>query len=214
MRILLLNPNTTVAATDAMAVLSRQVASPGTEVVPLTAPRGPPYIVDAAQHEAAGGIVVDMLRQHVDRCDAVVIAAFTDSGLEAARTLSPVPVVGICEAACLVARGFDGRYSVVTSAPDLVALMRRRIEDHGLADRLASVRSSSASRLGDGDTVLLDVLTEAAGVAVRQDGARAIVIGGGPLSSLQPRLRARLGIPVIDGVTSAVRYAEMLRRFA
>ena len=40
MRILLLNPNTSVGVTDRMSAVARAIAAPSTEIVPLTAPRG------------------------------------------------------------------------------------------------------------------------------------------------------------------------------
>ena len=45
---------------------------------------------------------------------------------------------------------------------------------------------------------------------VAEDGADVIVLAGAPLAGLARSLRGRLPVPVVDGVSSAVRHAETL----
>ena len=45
---------------------------------------------------------------------------------------------------------------------------------------------------------------------VQDDGADVIVLAGAPLAGLARSLRGRLPVPVVDGVSSAVRHAETL----
>ncbi len=45
---------------------------------------------------------------------------------------------------------------------------------------------------------------------VAEDGADVIVLAGAPLAGLARQLRGRLPVPVVDGVSSAVRHAESL----
>ncbi len=47
-------------------------------------------------------------------------------------------------------------------------------------------------------------------IARREDRAEAIVLGCAGMSSLCDRLKQATGIPVIDGVTAAVKLAEAL----
>jgi allantoin racemase len=42
--------------------------------------------------------------------------------------------------------------------------------------------------------------------AVRQHGAEAIVIGGGPLGRVAKALSGKVGVPVIEAIPEAVRY--------
>jgi len=46
--------------------------------------------------------------------------------------------------------------------------------------------------------------------AKAEDGAEAIVLGCAGMSSLCERLKEATGVPVIDGVTAAVKMAEAL----
>jgi allantoin racemase len=45
---------------------------------------------------------------------------------------------------------------------------------------------------------------------VAEDGAEVIVLAGAPLAGLARSLHGQLPVPVVDGVSSAVRHAETL----
>ena len=87
MKILLVNPNMTQAMTDRLAAVARRVAAPGTEIVPLTATHGFPYISSRSEAQIAGAVALEMIAGNLEGADAVVIAAFGDPGLKAAREL-------------------------------------------------------------------------------------------------------------------------------
>ena len=46
--------------------------------------------------------------------------------------------------------------------------------------------------------------------AVDEDGAEVIVLAGAPLAGLARSLEGQLPVPVVDGVSSAVRHAQTL----
>ena len=87
MRLLLLNPNMTEAVTERLATVARAIASPGTEILPVTAPRGFPYISSRAEAQVAGALVLEMLAERAGTFDAAIVAAFGDPGLFPAREL-------------------------------------------------------------------------------------------------------------------------------
>lgn len=146
MRILVLNPNTTAAMTDRLVGAGRAVASAGTDLVPLTAPRGVPYIATRAEAQIGGAIALEMLAEHHRSVDAAIIAAFGDPGLLAAPALFDIPVVGMAEAAMLTACMLGRRFAIVTFAPALGPWYREGVEMHGLASRCAaSARSTGRS---------------------------------------------------------------------
>ncbi len=59
MRILLLNPNTSESITERLTAAARKAAAPGTVIVPLTAPRGVPYIATRAEAQIGGAIALE-----------------------------------------------------------------------------------------------------------------------------------------------------------
>jgi allantoin racemase len=114
-------------------------------------------------------------------------------------------VVGIAEAAMLAAAAI-GRFSVVTTTPELAASIAKLAGTYGCAERFCSVRLTP----GDPVKVMADpqrlvaALWLACQEAIRQDGAEAIVIGGGPLAVAARALRSQISLPMIEPVPCAV----------
>ena len=95
MRILLLNPNTTETVTDRLYEAGVKAIAAGTTLIPLTAPRGVPYIATRAEAQIGGAVALEMLAEHHRTADAAIMAAFGDPGLFGARELGGVPGRGV-----------------------------------------------------------------------------------------------------------------------
>src|SRR4051812_49167111 len=208
----MLNPNTTVAVTERLAGAARAVAAPNTEVVPLTAPRGLPYIANRAESVIGGAIALEMLAECHDTVDAAIIAAFGDPALGGARELFPLPVIGLTEAGLLAACLLGARYSVITFSQALTPWYRECIEWHRLESRCAAIRAIDAAF-----TTLADVqdenqghLIDLANRSVTEDGADVIVFSGAPLAGLATKVRDRIAVPVVDCAAAAIKLAEAL----
>src|SRR5574343_1390328 len=98
MRLLVIHPNTTASMTEKIGHAAQRAASAGTEVVAVNPPQGP-VSIEGYYDEALS--VPGLLRviQTSSAYDAVIIACFDDTGLDAARCLTDKPVIGIGEAA-------------------------------------------------------------------------------------------------------------------
>jgi allantoin racemase len=81
MRILLANPNTSAAVTDAIAAAARSVASPWVEIKPVTARFGARVIATRTEAAVAEHAVLELLAREAEGCDAAIIGASLDSGL-------------------------------------------------------------------------------------------------------------------------------------
>jgi hypothetical protein len=130
--ILLVNPNTTAAVTEAILERAREAASPGTDLRAVTAPFGAPYVMTRSENLTAAQATLAALTANADGCDGAVIAAFSDPGLAEARARLSMPVVGIAEAAMLTACMLGARFSILTIAPRLVPVFRELAEGYGL----------------------------------------------------------------------------------
>jgi allantoin racemase len=211
MRITLINPNTSQATTDLMVGIARRAADAGVTVEGVTAPFGQPLIT----HEAALATAADAVIAAIDGLadpgpDAIIIAAFGDPALEQARHRSTVPVVGIAEASMLEAAQGGRRFSVATTTPNLVAAIQRCAARYGLSGQLASVRTTTgdASQVMADPLVLRRALEEAAMTAIAEDGAQAIIIGGGPLATVASELAGIISVPIIEPIPAAIRLAQ------
>jgi allantoin racemase len=212
MRILVLNPNTTEAVTGLLVDAGRAVAAPGTELAPLTAARGVPYIAGRAEAQIGGAVVLEMLAEHHAAADAAIIAAFGDPGLFGARELFDIPVIGMSEAAMLTACMLGRRFAIVTFAAALDGWYRDCVEVHGLRDRCCAVRTLDQpfASIANVQEEKEDVLAALANKAVTENGAEVIILGGAPLAGLAPRIRGRVAVPLVDPVAAAVKQAEAI----
>ncbi|CAG2153052.1 Hydantoin racemase [Cupriavidus yeoncheonensis] len=199
--ILLINPNTSQATTQMMLEIARASLGGRAEVRGLTAPSGVPMIVDEADLRTAADVVGAL-----DVCDAcgVIVAAFGDPGAEILRRRLAVPVVGIGEAAMREAAQ-QGRFGIATTTPALAASIEGKVRQFGLEAAFTGVRLTPGDpwRLGQDPAALEAALADAVQACVEADGARAVVIGGGPLGRAAQALAVQFAIPVIGPVPAA-----------
>ena len=213
MRLLVVNPNTTASMTAKIGTAARRVAGPGTEIVAVNPSKGPVTIEGYYDEALSLAGMLDLIR-HADGFDAVVIACFDDSGLDAARCLTDRPVVGVGEAAYHMASMIANRFSVVTTLARSVPALEHNLHRYGLAARCARVRASEVAVLEleqPGSDAAARISAEI-GLAVRDDRAEAIVLGCAGMTDLADRLALEHGLPVLDGVTCAVGLVEAMVR--
>lgn len=211
MRILVINPNTTASMTGKIGKAATSVASSGTEIVAVNPADGPPSIEGYFDEVfAVPGIIAEMSK--APAADAYVIACFDDTGLDAARCATEVPVIGIGEAAFHLASLVAGKFSVVTTLARSVPAIEHNLAKYGLSSRCAKVRSSEVAVLElerPGSNARHRISDEIAR-AIREDHAEAIVLGCAGMADLAHSLSEEHGVPVLDGVVCAITLAESL----
>jgi Asp/Glu/hydantoin racemase len=212
MRVLVINPNTSVSVTEKIAAVARAAAAPGTELEFVTAPYGVPYIATRAEALIGGRIVLEVLAEREADFDAAIVAAFGDPGLGAARELCSLPVVGLAEASMLLACPLGRKFSIVSFSSRLEPWYRECVEWQGLAGRLASIRmlDAAVSDVGRVQAENEDLLVELANRAVEEDGAEVVILAGAPLAGLASRVRERVPVPLVESVAASVKLAESL----
>ncbi|WEX91188.1 aspartate/glutamate racemase family protein [Sinorhizobium garamanticum] len=212
MRILIVNPNTTISMTEKAAQAARAVAGHGTEIVAATSKNGPASIeghYDGAI--AVPGLLLEIRAAQVAGADAAIIACFDDTGLEAARTLAEIPVLGLCESAVITAALLAQRFTVVTTLERSRVLIENLVVRYGMGGR-AKVRAADIPVLDleDNASGALVKLKRQIELALAEDGAEAIVLGCAGMADLARTLQREYGVPVVDGVSAAVKQAEAL----
>lgn len=212
MKILLLNPNTTSDVTGLLHASGNRAASPGTELVAVTARRGVPYIATRAEAQIGGAIALEMLAEAPSDIDAAIIAAFGDPGLFGARELFSFPIVGLAEAAMLTACMVGQRFSIVTFSRTLTPWYRECVAMHGLEARCAGIRAldESFQSISNVQVEKEEALVQIANLTVDQDGADVVILSGAPLAGLGEKVKNRISVPLIDPISAAVRQAETL----
>jgi allantoin racemase len=215
MRLFLVNPNTTASMTAAIAASARSAARPGTVIEAVNPVHGPPSIEnDDDERRCVPGLLAEMKaaahRPSDQRPDAYVIACFGDPGLEQARALVDVPVLGIAQAAMHAAALATGTFSVVTSMSATVPRGWELAKAYTPSACLGVYASDIPVLRIDSDSSTIDPIGALCAKALAADGSRSIVLGCAAMARFAEPLRQRLGVPVIDGVVASTLLAEAL----
>lgn len=212
MRILVINPNTTQAMTDAIGEVAAAAAAPGT-AVQCTSPAGGPRSIEGFTDEAIAGYhVAETVARTRGEYDGYVVACYGDPGLAAARELADVPVVGIAEATFHMASLVAHRWSIVSVLPRIKPLLAEVVARNGMQQQCASIRCTPLSVLEiERDLERTTALIVQEGrAALEHDDAEAILLGCAGLGPIDKEIQAALGVPVFDGTACAVKLVESL----
>ncbi len=143
--------------------------------------------------------------------DAVVLDCFGDPGLDAARELVEIPVIGANQAAIHMASQLAGRFSVINILPETEHLIRSLIMKYGLIQNLASIRTIHIPvlELESNPELTVEKAVKAAEKAVLEDGAYSVVLGCTGMSPLVDAIKTHfteLGVhvPIIEPLRAAI----------
>jgi allantoin racemase len=213
MRIRVINPNTTASMTTTIGEAASRIAAPGTEIV-ATTPKSGPVSIESHFDEAisAVGMLEEVMAGEREGADAYIIACFGDPGLLAARELTRAPVIGIAEAAFHMASLISTRFSIVTTLGRTGIIAEHLLDQYGFRHHCRRVRAAEIPVLDledDGEAALTRIIEECRR-ARDEDGIGAIVLGCGGMADLTGEISDAVGLPVVEGVTAAVKLTEAL----
>ncbi|MES9806917.1 aspartate/glutamate racemase family protein [Streptomyces cinereoruber] len=208
-----MNPNTSAATTAMMTAIARRALGPAHPVRGVTVARGPRMLTDpaalraAAPEVLAAGAAAAGAAAAGGDCAALLVAAFGDPGLAALRAATGLPVAGLGEAALLEAAADGTPFGIATTTPLLADAITARVAELGLSDRYTGLRLTAGvpERLSADPAVLLDRLERAVRACAERDGARTVVIGGGPLGEAAEELGARCAVRIVAPIPAACR---------
>jgi len=208
-RILVINPNSTIAVTRAIddAMEPLRLAG-GPEIACLTLDEGPPGV--ESQTDADGVIMplCRVLREQEAACAAFVIACFSDPGLFSAREVTAKPVLGIAECGILTALTLGHRFGVISIVARSVPRHLRYIAAMGLGQRLAADLpiGLGVTELPDEHRTLRRMID--VGRSLRDGhGADVLVMGCAGMARYRAKLEAALRLPVVEPTQAAVAMA-------
>jgi len=209
MKILVINPNSTVAVTqgiDAACEPLRMAGGPAIECVTLA--DGPPGIESQQHVDGVVGPLAKLVAARQADCDAFVIACYSDPGLHTLREVTSKPVLGISECGILTALTLGQRFGVIAILKKSIPRHLRYIGAMGVTERLAGELP-----VGLGVTELSDEkktfgrMVEV-GTALRDaHGADVLVMGCAGMARYRKPLQEAVGIPVVEPTQAAVGMA-------
>ena len=212
MKILVINPNTTLGMTKSIGEMAEKYCSSGTSILAISPEWGPRSIEGHFEEYLSAMATVETVAKFKDDYDAFVIACYGDPGVSACREITEKPVIGIGQASMHMACFVGHKFSIVTVIPRIKPLLEDLVTQLGLASKCASIRATNLSVLEieqDPERAVAEMINEAK-LAVENDGAEAICLGCAGMGPLDLRLQEAIGVPVFDGTVSAIKVAESL----
>lgn len=213
MKILVVNPNTSLEMTQSIGLAAEQVANAETSIK-MVCPSFGPRSIEGHYDEvvAAAGVVEQVRAAQSWQPDGVIIACFGDPGLDASRELTCAPVLGIAEAAFHAASMLATGFSVITTMSRTCIIAEHLVHRYGFERRCRGIHGTDIPVLAleqcSGQT--FETMVSAAQEALRRDRSGAIVLGCAGMATVCQALQDRLGVPVVDGVAAAVKFVEGL----
>jgi allantoin racemase len=196
----------------------QDAASPGITVECLTdfrpaAPR--PETIESLFDEAIlAPWTVEMAAEAERRgYDAVITGCAGDPGVEAARELVRIPVIGPGQAAIHAAAMLGTTFGVLVPVESTVRPIRALVRHYGLAEHCVSIRpvNCSVMTLRAGRPETLEAVLAIARRCVEEDQADVLALLCASLShAFGDRLAEALPVPVVNVLRVSVRAAEML----
>lgn len=168
-------------------------------------------------------VLKTMLKAESEGFDAVAGACFSDAAIRAAGSLMDIPVVGPGETSMYLARMMGKSFAIITSGPASIPeseffIHQLRMESFVIGYRpvrCLTLDSSTFLSCLDGEyTPVVEDFQEVAKGCIR-DGADVLIPGCGlfsPMLSLAS-VRDVDGVPVIDPMQVALKFAEMMVDF-
>ena len=154
--------------------------------------------------------MLDLLATHHTGHDAAILAISFDTALTAARQLLPIPVIGMTEASLHTACILGRRFAIITFGTVSLTLYLDLVESLGLRSRLAGYESvdvasvSAYLEAGAFDWIVRDAAIRLAA------SADVVVVCGAAVSGIARRLQPTVAFPLLDGISCAVRQAELI----
>lgn len=184
---------------------------------------GLPHIASRWDLQVNGVHVARLVYETRDVYDGFFISDFDEAGVEAAREVVQVPVIGGFVPQCMAAMTLASTYSILAPEDSLVSLDISHPRTLGAVGAMASVRSlgMTVAELADFEATVEAVVAESR-QAIEEDGALSIILGCTAMIGVAAEASARLrqpsdgsrslDVPVLDPNICGITYLQALVR--
>jgi len=209
MRIMAIAPTTTTEWNELVLNTMKEVASSETEIEVFNLEDGPLNIESVYQEELAVPCILELIKEAQNKYDGVIICCFAGPGLDAAKEISSIPVIGVGEAAQLMALPLGDRYGIVTTIDSTVTLQNRKAKILGTERKLVSVRPLNLPVLElEQEDLVKDKIFKLVKEMISEDKIDVLVLGCGLFTTIGREIQEKLRIPTIIPHHAAIKLIE------
>lgn len=151
-----------------------------------------------------------------DGFDAMTIGCYLDTGLQLARSLVDIPILGITETSMLLSCTLGEKFSIITITSSMKEHLMKSAKEYGLNKRVASIIAidppiDEFDMENDSGRNVEDLFRSSCEKAIN-DGADIIIPGEGVLNEFlfNRNIKEYYGVPILDGNAALWQYAVML----
>jgi len=212
LKILCINPNSSSEITKGIEKICRKYALPNTEIEVESIKKAPSGI--ESYHDAAisGKYLLDKFEEWKEQYDGFIVACHSDGGVDLLREMTSKPVIGIGEASLLFASVLGHKFSILSLKKKILPKKEDLVRKYGFEKRCASIRATGLRVVATAKEKREKLVQE--GIkAVKEDGAEVLILGCAGMASFDKKIEKIVGVPVIDGVVSALMMMESLIRY-
>jgi len=213
MRILVVNPNTSESMTEHIRRELVRIKHPDTELEVKNVSEGPLAVQSAYDEALAVPRVVEMVKKaNEEAYNAVIVACFSEPGIDAAKEVSQIPVLGIAQVALHIAALLGHKFCIVTPLKTRVPAKEEHVRRLGMERLLASVRAMNMTVLETDakPEETKDTVLKIGKKAIEEDGAEVIILGCAGMEGYAEELTQKLGVPVLEPTSVTLKVAEAM----
>lgn len=212
MKLRVIVPNLTDQLNSIILKEFKEWAEVGTDIHVVNIKKGPDSIESEYDEEMAAPFVLqEVVKAEKDGMDGVVLFCFGNIAVHAAREAVSIPVIGLGEAAQVLAILLGDRFSILSTVSNAIPRLWRKAKAMGFGEKLVSVRAINIPVLNDDEAMVKEALLREGEESV-EEGADVIVLGCGTYFGMEKRLEERLNVPVINCALAGLKIAELLVR--
>jgi allantoin racemase len=186
----------------------------GVQVEVRNTATGPKHLESPYYEAVAGPEILRMVREaDGEGFDGAVIGCFYDPCLHAAREIaSHMIITAPAESSMHLAAMFGRAFSIIIGHDKWRLVMDENVRKYGFSHKLASFRSIGLGVLEfhKDPAYTARKMREEIAKAIREDLAETVILGCTMQYGFFKELQEEFGIPVIDSMLAAFKYAEML----
>ncbi len=212
MKILCINPNSSQEVTVGIENICNNYALPSTKIEVKCIKEAPPGI--ESYHDIAVSVkfLLEKFEEWEKQYDGFIIACHSDIGIDLLRELTNKPVIGIGEASMLFALPLGHKFSILSLKRKKIPQKEDLVRKYGLENRCASIRITGLGVIAT-DEEKREKLIQEGIKAVKEDRAEVLILGCAGMAGIDKEIEKIVGVPVIDGVVSALLIMESLIRY-
>ena len=211
-KILVINPITTDSFNDMTKNYLEKIKSPDVEIEVVNIKDGPSSIETFYDEAFALPGILKTVNEYKTRCDAIVINCFADPGINAARELIDIPVVGPAEASMMIALMLGHKFGVISTFRNTGPWVELQTRNMGIEQRLAGAVGIDIPvlELGSDLKKTARYLVDAARDLIESKGAEVIILGCTGMAPVARIVKEELEVPVIEPMATAFKVAELI----